>query len=86
MRKAGISLQILGGLICAGAGMAASFYFERYIMMSGNGPAKSINDVVAMGLEVATVALLVTGFGAFLIIYGGRVARRSKTASESPKS
>jgi hypothetical protein len=87
MRKTGIFLQILGGLMCAVGGMGGSISFERFInnKMMGNGPAISMNDMVALGLEHAAVALLVTAAGAFLIFYGARVARRAAAASEGPE-
>ena len=85
MRMMGIFLQILGGSMCAVAGIVGSVSFERYIknMMTGDESARSMDAMIATGLEYAVVALLVTAAGAFLIFYGARVARRAAAAGES---
>lgn len=79
MRRTGIFLQILGGLMCAVPGIVASFSFERYIknMMTGDASARSMDAMIMAGLEIAIVALLVTAIGAYLIFYGAKVARRA---------
>lgn len=86
-RKTGIFLQVLGGLMCAMTGMGASAIFARYVddIMTGNRSGLSMDDVIATGLEYAVVAILFTGIGAFLLVYGGRVAKRAAAISESPE-
>lgn len=84
MRKTGLFLQVLGGVMCAAAGFVGSISFERFVnnTMMGKGPTISMDDMIAIGFEHAMLALLVTAVGAFLIIYGARVARRAATVSE----
>ena len=88
MRRIGILLQIFGGSMCAVAGIAGSFSFERYVkqMMAGGASARDMDAMIMTGLEYAVVALVATAAGAFLIFYGARVARHAVTAGESTES
>jgi len=86
-RKTGVFLQVVGGLMCALTGMGASAIFDRYVndIMTGERSDLSMDDVIATGLEYALLAILFTGVGAFLLVYGGRVARRATEAVEGPQ-
>ena len=86
MRKAAIVLQIIGVLVCALGGIAASVVFTHMIdhWRAASDPSlHTMSHFVNSGLELAAVALVVESAGAFLLVYGSRMMRRAGTPSGS---
>lgn len=81
MRTTAIVLQVLGVLVCALGGIAASVVFTHLIDHWRNAADPSLHTMshfVNSGLELAGVALVVESAGAFLLVYGSRMQRRAK--------